>query len=242
MAAAPALFSPASFSIQDRLKIQSQMIREKDYVIIGRLTAIHWEAQRNISGLSQSRPRYGHPDGPKMLEDAVRNRLMTARQADAMKPFSEKQTVLWASTTIDWLDAKRGPLIARSRDRKDFLLPEGLKPLPPIPDPRWVPEHASAACPRGANGCSKCNTPRISQPLTGCPVVGDRVQDKITERNGHVWGILHPIKELSIVAFGSDGHGHFLRVRGGVEQIERTHPALLIDDDNRAFFVGGTLA
>lgn len=242
MAAAPALFAPTSFSIQDRLKIQSQMIRDKNYVIIGRLTAIHWEAQRDIRGLSQSRARFGHPDGPKALEDAVRNRLMTSRQADAMKPFSEKQTQLWASTTLDWLDGKRGPLIARSRDRKDFLLPEGLKPLPDIPDPRWVPGHAVSVCPQGSSGCSECNAPRIPQLLTGCPVVGDRVQDKITERSGRVWGILHPIKELSIVAFGVDGLGHFLRVRGGLDQVERTHPALMIDDDNRAFFVGGTLS
>ena len=242
MAAAPALFSPASFSIQDRLKIQAHMMRDRDYVIIGRLTAIHWEAQRDTRGLSQSRARYGHADGPRALEDAVKNRLMTARQADAMKPFSEKQTVLWASTTLDWLDAKRGPLIARSRDRKDFLLPEGLKPLPDIPDPRWMPEHSVSVCPQGSSGCSKCNAPRIPQLLTGCPVVGDRVQDKITSRQGHVFGILHPIKELSIVAFGVDGHGHFLRVRGGIDQIERIQPALLIDDDNRAFFVGGTLS
>lgn len=238
--AAPAIFDRPSFTLADRLKIQAQRIREKDYVIIGRLTAVHWEAPRDISGLSQSRPRYGHADGPRALNDAVKQRLMTQRQADAMSPFSEKQTVLWASTTLDWLDGKRGPLIARSRDHKDLLLPEGLRPLPDIPDPRWVPDHAQSSCRTG--GCSKCVTPRIPQSLTGCRVVGDRVQDKITARNGYVLGCLHPVKELSIVAFAPDGTGHFVRIRGGVDQIDRTHPSLLIDDENRGFFVGGTLS
>lgn len=242
MAAAPAIFERPSLTIGDRLKIQAQRIREKDFVTIGRITAIHWEAQRDIRGLSQSQARYGHPDGPKMLEDAVRARLMTAHQADAMKPFSEKQTVLWGSLTLDWLDGKRGPLLARSRDQKDWLLPEGLRPLPPIPDPRWVPRHAISVCPKGDKGCSGCIAPRIPQLLTGCKVVGDRVQHKITERNGHVWGILHPIRELSIVAWGTDGLGHFLRVRAGRDQSDDLYPALLIDDELRAYFVGGTFS
>jgi hypothetical protein len=237
MAAAPAIFDRPSFTIADRLKIQAQRIREKDYIVVGRLTAIHWEAQRNISGYSQSRPRYGHPDQPKMLADAVAKRLMTAQQADAAKPFSEKQAVLWSSTTLDWLDGKRGPIIARTRDQKDWLLPQGLTALPDIPDPRWVPDHSSSNCPNG--GCSQCITPRIPQLLTECPVVGSRVEHKITARNGHVFGILHPILELSIVAFGPDGHSHFMRVRGGIDQIDQIKPALLIDDDMRGFLVGG---
>jgi hypothetical protein len=242
MAAAPAIFDRPTFTLADRLKIQAQRIREKDYIIIGRVTAIHWEAQRNISGFSQSRPRYGHPDQPKLLADAVAKRLMTQRQADAVKPFSEKQNVLWQSTTLDWLDGKRGPILARSRDQKDLLLPQGLTPLPDIPDPRWVPKHSDSVCPSGPRGCSGCIAPRIPQKLVGCPIVGDRVEDKITARNGHVFGILHPILELSVVAFGPDGLGHFLRIRGAVDQIDQTHPALLIDDEMRGFLVGGTFS
>jgi hypothetical protein len=235
--AAPAIFDRPSFTIADRLKIQAQRIREKDYIVIGRLTAIHWEAQRNISGYSQSRPRYGHPDQPKLLADAVAKRLLTAQQADAAKPFSEKQAVLWSSTTLDWLDGKRGPILARTRDQKDLLLPQGLTPLPDVPDPRWISDHAASACAQG--GCPRCIAPRIRQLLTDCPIVGSRVQHKITARDGHVFGILHPILELSVVAFGPDGHGHFQRIRGGMDQIDQIKPALLIDDEMRGFFVGG---
>lgn len=250
-AVAPAFIERPSLGLSDQLKIQAERIREKDYVPVGRLTAIHWEAQRNISGFSQSRPRYGHPDQPKAFADAVVKKLMTPQQADAMKPFSEKQMILWSSTTLDWLSPRKGPAIARSRDRKDWLLPEGLTDLPDIPDPRFVSTHSSAACPAprrvkvGAGylmGCSGCIAPRIPQLLTGCPVCGNRVQHKITAHNGYVMGILHPIKELSIVAYGVDGSAHWLKVRAGLDQINGRYPAMLIDDEHRGFFVGGTFS
>jgi hypothetical protein len=167
---------------------------------------------------------------------------MTPHQADAMKPFSEKQNILWQSTTLDWLDAKRGPLVARSKDHRDWLLPEGLTPLPPIPDPRFTPRHSLALCPVGPAGCDGCIAPRIPQLLTGCHLVGDRVQHKITSRDGYVMGVLHPVLELSIVVWAPDGTGHFVRLRGGEDNVDRSRPALLLDDDNRGFFVGGLFA
>jgi hypothetical protein len=138
------------------------------------------------------------------------------------------------------LDAKRGPLIARSRDQRDWLLPQGMTPLPAIPDPRFVAAHALAECRN--MGCGGCIAPRIPQLLVGCPLVGDRVQHKITARNGYVMGILHPVLELSIVAWGTDGLGHFVRLRGGEDNVDRSRPALLLDDENRGFFVGGIFA
>jgi len=228
-AAAIPIVTGNSFRLADRIRIQQERIREKDYISMGRLLSVLFEAQRNTIGLSQSRARYAN-----------------ARQAgivpESLKPFSEKQALLFQSTSLDWLTWKKAPVIARSKDRRDLLLPAGLTPLPDIPDPRWSPSHALSACPKGLSGCRHCVAPRIPQLLTGCPVVGDRVRDKITARNGQVFGILHPILQLSVMVSGSDGEGHFANIRGGVDQSDGTHLALLIDDDNNAFFVGGTFS
>lgn len=240
--AAPAISTGNTFKLADRIKIQNQKIRDKDYIVFGRVTAVHWAAQRSTLGLSQSRPRYTNENQAAAFADAVAKGVMTAHQAEAMKPFSEVQNILWQSTTLDWLDAKRGPIIAQSKDHRDWLLPEGLPHLPAIPDPRFVPAHARSLCPMGQMGCGLCVPKRIPQLLTGCPIVGDRVQAKITSRSGYVMGILHPVKELSIVAWGVDGHGHFMRLKGSPDNVDRSMPALLIDDDNRAFLVGGILA
>lgn len=239
MAAAPAIITGDTFRLQDRIKVQCETIRQRDYIVFGRVTAIHWAAHRDTTGLSQSRPRYSNAGQAAAIEDAVSRKLISAQQADALKPFSEVQNILWQSTTIDWLDAKRGPIIARSKDRRDWLLPQGLTPLPAIPDPRFVSTHSAVNCPKGAGGCTGCMAPRIPQLYTDCPIVGSRVQHKITARNGYVMGVLHPVLELSVVAWAPDGQGHFLKLRGGEDNVDRSMPALLIDDQDRGFFVGG---
>ena len=249
--AAPAIITGNSFRLEDRMKIQRDVIRRKDYTVFGRVSAIHWEAQRDTTGLSQSRPRYTNSNQVRVIEDAVRNGLISAHQADAIKPFSEKQNILWQSLTLDWLGYTQGPLIARSRDHRDWLLPQGLSPLPPIPDPRFVPTHASSVCPKGKGGCNGCNPPRIPQLLTGCPIVGDRVEHRFTSRNGYTMGVLRRILELSVIVWAPDGTGHFLRLRGGPDNVDRSRPALLIDDGNgrladnegfSAYLVGGVIA
>lgn len=242
-ATAPWIITANTFRLTDRIKIQCEQIRRKDYIVFGRLTAVHWEAQRNTVGLSESRPRYTNANQVKLITDAVNSGILTRGQADALKPFSEKQNYLWQSLTIDWLDAKRGPLIARSRDHRDWLLPEGLTPLPPIPDPRFVPTHAYQHCPVSKKqGCDGCIAPRIPQLLVGCPIVGDRVQHRITAHNGYTMGVLHPVLELSVVGWAPDGSSHFLRLRGGPDNVDRARPALLIDDQKRGFLVGGVFA
>lgn len=235
---APSIITGNNFRLTDRIKIQCQKIRDKDYVVFGRLTAIHWAGQRDTTGYSESRPRYGNAAQIAIIEDAVARRILSERQADAMKPFSEKQNILWQSTTLDWLDATRGPIIARSKDHRDWILPFGLTPLPRIPDPRFVSKHSLAGCPK-ISGCEGCIAPRIAQLYMGCPIVGDRVQHKITARNGYVMGVLHPVLELSVVAWTPDGHGHFVRLRAGEDNVDRSRPALLLDDEDRGFFVGG---
>jgi hypothetical protein len=213
---ATAVLTRPTFTLADRIKIQQQRFQDKDYIIVGRLTSVLFEAQRNISGLSQSRPRYA-------------NSKQASQITDAMKPFSEKQMLLWASITLDWLTHKDAPVIAVSRDQKDLLLPLGMTPLPKIPDPRWTPKSANEIA------------PRIPQLLVGCPVVGDRVRDKITARDGRVYGVIHPVVELCVMLGGQQGG--FAKITGGVDPSDGTHLSLLIDDSNphqmQAYFVGG---
>jgi len=211
-----AVLTRPTFTLADRLRIQQERSRDREYTVVGRLTSVLFEAQRNTSGLSQARRRYANSEQSKYIDGP-------------MAPFSEKQTVLWCSITLDWLTHKNAPIIAVSRDRQDLLLPLGMTPLPDIPDPRWVPKTAGEIA------------PRIPQRLTGCPVVGDRVTDKITSRDGRCYGVLHPIVELQIMLAGVQGG--FGRIRGLVDPADGTHLALLIDDSEpgqmRAFFVGG---
>jgi hypothetical protein len=221
LAAAAAVLTKPIFRLGDRLRIQQERCRNHDYIPVGRLTTVVFEGQRNIRGLSQAQPRWNNRNQQKEI----------LRDAPHMAPFSEKQNVLWSSLTLDWLTHKNAPILAVSRDRKDLLLPHGLTPLPDIPDPRWTPKTATDV------------VRRIPQLLTGCKVVGDRVRDKITDRAGRVFGILHPIIELCIVLAGQSGRGGFGRIRGGVDPADGTHLALLIDDSNphqlQAYFVGG---
>lgn len=217
MATAPAGFVKPVFTLADRLKIQQTTVREKSYVIIGRLTSIVFEAQRSTAGLSQSHARWNNARQARELANQP-----------GLHPFSEAQAKLWASITLDWLSHKNAPPIAISRDQRDLLLPVGMTPLPPIPDPRWAPKSANEIA------------PRIPQLLTGCPVVGDRVRDMIKGRDGHTYGIIHPIVEMCIMLGGAQSG--FARIRGGVDS-DGTHLSLLIDDSNperlEGYFVGG---
>ena len=212
------LITKPTFKLADRIKFQNDTVRDKNYITVGRLTSIVFEAQRDIEGFSQSQSRY---------QSAEQARQMAGQPG--LQPFSEKQAILWASITLDWLNHKNAPVLAISRDRQDMLLPNGMTPLPDIPDPRWAPKSAGEIA------------PRIPQLLTGCPVVGDRVRDKITARDGRVYGVLHPILELCVMLGGAQGG--FGRIKGGVDPSDGTHLALLIDDSNPnqliAHFVGG---
>lgn len=208
------ILTPSTFTLADRLKFQQESMRRKEYVTIGKLTDIVFEAQRSTKGLSQSRARYTNSRQAGMLPESL-------------KPFSERQAVLWASTTLTWLNHKNAPLIALSRDHRDLLFPSGLTPLPAIPDPTWVPTSTDEIA------------PRIPQLLTGCHIVGDRVADKIKARDGKTWGVIHPILELCVM-MPNGGVGGFGRIRGGVDPADGTHLALLINEDQtEAYFVGG---
>jgi hypothetical protein len=231
MATAPNVIVKSNFKLADRIKIQQDTVRDKNYIIVGRLTSIVFEAQRSTAGLSQSRARWNNP----------RQATELANQP-GLHPFSERQAVLWAGITLDWLTHKEAPILAISRDQQDLLLPFGLAGLPPIPDPRWVPSHAKHACPKSTkHGCKGCVPPRIEQKLVGCPVVGDRVRDKITARDGQVYGVIHPLKEMCLMLGGAQGG--FGKIKGSANPMDGTHLSLLIDDSDpdqlEGFFVGG---
>jgi hypothetical protein len=217
MASASIVTKP-TFTLANRLKIQQDTSRDKNFITIGRLTSVVFEAQRSTSGLSQSGARWNNAKQATALKDQP-----------GLHPFSEMQAKLWASITLDWLTHKNAPLIAISRDQRDLLLPFGMPPLPPIPDPRWQPKKATDVA------------KRIPQLLVGCPVVGDRVRDKITARDGRVYGVIHPVLELCVMLGGAQGG--FARIKGGVDAADGTHLSLLIDDSNpeelRGYFVGG---
>ena len=221
--AAPTVALNPSFTVADRIKFQQQAIREKNYTVIGRLLSVAFEGPRDISGLSQSRARY-------------QNSKQAALLSDPMKPFSEVQARLWQSISLDFLTYKQAPVVAVSKDRKDLLLPFGLGELPALPDPRWMPDHAFAACPNSKDGCNGCIAPRIPQLLTGCPVVGDRVRDKVTARDGRVYGVIHPVNQLML--FLLHGQGHFFKI-GGLPDTDGSHLTLMIDDEMNGYFVGG---
>lgn len=230
MATAANIIVRQGFKLADRIKIQQQTIENKNYVVVGRLTSLVFEAQRSTAGYSQSKARWHN-----------------ARQATALKdqpglhPMSEKAAVLWSGISLDWLTHKDAPILAVSRDQQDLLLPFGLTPLPKIPDPRWVPTHAQHACPKSTKtGCKGCVAPRIPQALVGCPVVGDRVRDKIRSRDGNTYGVIHPLREMCIMLGGAQGG--FGTIRGGVNPMDGTHLSLLIDDTTErmeGYFVGG---
>jgi hypothetical protein len=207
-----------TFTLADRIKIQQETMRQKGYIVIGRLTSIVFEAQRSLKGYSQSRARWNNSKQAKELENQP-----------GLHPFSEAQAKIWASITLDWLTHKNAPVVAVSRDQRDLLLPFGMPPLPDIPDPRWVAKSATDV------------VPRIPQLLTGCPVVGDRVRDMIKSRDGRTYGVIHPILEMCVMLGGAQGG--FARIRGGVDSTEGTHLSMLIDDSNpeqlEGYFVGG---
>jgi hypothetical protein len=219
----PAMIAKPDFTVAQRIEVQKQTIRDRNYIPVGRLLSVIFEGPRDISGLSQSRPRYAHANQASSL-------------SDAMTPFSEMQARLFASISLDFLTYTQAPVFAVSRDRRDLLLPQGLGELPPIPDPRWTPTHAFAACPNSKDGCQGCVAPRIPQLLTGCPVVGDRVRDRITARDGRMYGVISPVNQLML--FLLHGQGHFFKI-GGYPDSDGSHLTLLIDDEMHGYLVGG---
>lgn len=172
-----ALISKTAWSASERMQLQRDRIRERQYTKIGKLTTILLERQMSTAGMSQSRPRYSSPH------------IKPEWVSRGMEPFSEWQASAWVLLTLDWLHHRHAPTLAISSDRNDLLLPRGLAPLPNIPDPLWVPKQPGEVA------------PRMPQKLE------DRASGRIREKNGRTWLIFQPLTELCVFLGVADKWG-----------------------------------
>src|SRR6266478_4405993 len=107
MAAAPAIITRNTFTLTDKLKIQQQRIRDKQYVRVGPLTTIVIERQLPTAGISQSKPRWQNREQEKIFN----------RDKNFAAPFSQWQMENWVLLTLDWLTHTKAPQLAVSADR-----------------------------------------------------------------------------------------------------------------------------
>jgi hypothetical protein len=215
-AAAPSIITKPTFTLTDRIRVQQEHIRNRNYTQIGKLTCIVWEGQKSSKGFSQEN------DG-----------LSSA--------FGQWKRKTWASCTLDWLNHRNAPILAISRDRNDLLMPFKMNALPPIPDPRWK---GFAKAPDA--DCTKPEIPRIAQLFAGCPVVGDRACGTIKDRiSGKTFLIFQPLTELQVLC-GRGKDSGFGRITCMTDPADHTHAALLVqiepDSEGKyeAYFVGGS--
>ena len=205
-ATAPAIYIPKDiFTLTDKLKIQEQRIRDREYANFAILTTIVIEQQLSTAGISQSKPRWQNAEQAKIF----------ARDKNFAAPFSEWQATTWVNMTLDWLSHKKGPKIAISRDKNDLLLPRGLSPLPKIPDPLWTPKHANDIA------------PRIEQKLE------DRACGRIRNRISGKWFlVIQPLTELCVMVGSADPRkGGFGRISCVTDPATKLHPSLLINPE-----------
>jgi hypothetical protein len=196
---------PNTFTLTDKLRIQQQRIRDREYQVFAILTTIVLERQLSTKGHSQSRPRWANAEQEKIFREG--------KQSGAMEPFSEWQAVNWVNLTLDWLSHKNGPKIAISRDKNDLLLPHGLSPLPKIPDPLWVPRKAGDVA------------PRIDQKLESraCGRIRDRV-------SGKWFLVFQPLTEMMVMCGGGKDSG-FGRIRCVTDPATKLHASLLVNPE-----------
>jgi hypothetical protein len=133
--ASAAVITTNTFTLADRLQIQRERIRDRQYRKVGLLTTIVLERQMSTKGMSQSKPRFSSPNGAQYCPPG-------------MEPFSAWQANAWVNLTLEWLHYRNGSLLAISADKNDLLLPMGLSKLPQIPDPLWIPKVAGEVAPR----------------------------------------------------------------------------------------------
>jgi hypothetical protein len=215
------IITTSGITLTDRIRIQQQRIRDREYTRIGRLTTVVMERQLPTAGISQSSPRWANAEQRKQFEQAPAN----AKPFHA--PFSEWQSVNWVNLTLDWLGHKTAPILAISMDRNDLLLPLGLTPLPKIPDPLWIPRKADDIA------------PRVEQKLESraCGTIKDRI-------SGKTYAIFQPLTELQVMCGGGKDSG-FGRIKCATDPADHTHAALLVniepesDGSLEAYFVGG---
>lgn len=197
------IITSAPFTLTDKLRIQQERIRNREYVNFAILTTIVMERQLPTAGISQSKPRWSNPEQARIH----------ARDGNFDAPFSEWQAVNWVNLTLDWLSHKNGPKIAISRDKNDLLLPSGLAPLPKIPDPLWVPKKPGDIA------------PRVEQKLESRAC--GRIRDRIS---GKWFLVFQPLTELMVMCGGGKDSG-FGRIRCVSDPATRLHASLLVNPE-----------
>jgi hypothetical protein len=216
MSAAPAIIVNGGISITDRIKIQQERIRNREYIPIGRLTTVVWEGQRSAEGFSQEHA--------------------------PLDSFTKWQRTAWCGITLDWLTHRNAPILAISRDRNDLLLPYGLTALPDIPDPRFngfavapAANCKDAPIPRIKQVFAGC-------PVVGDRACG-RIQNRVDNK---WYLIFSPLSEAQIMCgHGKDSGMGRIRF-GKDPADKRTHAALLVneaqanDGTYEAYFLGGS--
>jgi hypothetical protein len=195
---------PNTFTLTDKLRIQQERIRKGEYRSFAVLTTIVMERQLSTTGLSQSRPRWGN---------AEQARMHSRGEIRQPAPFSEKQATLWCDLTLDWLSHRNGPKLAISPDKNDLLLPNGLNPLPRIPDPLWIPRKPGDVA------------PRIEQKLESRAC--GRIRDRIS---GKWFLVFQPLTELCVMCGGGKDSG-FGRIRCITDPASKLHASLLVNPD-----------
>ena len=73
-----AVITKPTFTLTDRIRIQQERIRNREYLQIGKLTCVVWEGQRSTVGMSQSK-------------------------SPGLDAFSKWQRKTWCSMTLDWI-------------------------------------------------------------------------------------------------------------------------------------------
>jgi hypothetical protein len=174
---APAIITKSAITLTDRIKIQQQRIRDREYTRIGKLTCVVWEGQRSTAGASQS----GELSGA----------------------FSKWQRKTWCAITLDWLTHLNAPVLAISKDRNDLLIPFKLPPLPDIPDPRWNGPKVAAPADCKDPKIPRIRQLLAGCPVVGdraCGTIKDRV-------SGKTFLIFQPLTELQVMCGGGKESG-----------------------------------
>jgi hypothetical protein len=128
----------------------------------------------------------------------------------------------------------QGPLVAISKDFADLLLPDGVRPLPDIPDPTWVPPAFKQPTKEQLADPKWKPTPPVP------PMVKQSWLDRPCHQFGagkEVWVVYQPIIEVWFRPFGVATYAH-VRCKPTAWTGKRT--ALLVQPDTgKAHFYGG---
>lgn len=127
-----------------------------------------------------------------------------------------------------------GPLLAISKDFGDLLLPDGIRPLPEIPDPTWQPP------PIRQPTQEQLADANWHPPVTKPPMVKQSWLDRPCHSFGagkEVWVVYQPIVEVWFRPFGVPTYAH-VKCKPTAWGGKRT--ALLVQPETgKAHFYGG---